>query len=265
MKYIIVLLLMSYELFAALIKAPIVTLDVTNATATIKSNPIDVGVSGFIVHKIADGHTAILKSVEVVSYDRERKIATLKMMPFTALANNSLPTGKWQVQVGDEAQLAFGYSRAVLIAPSEEIYHRITKSVKIEWVHIDLFATILSSNGHPTPLKEDFSVMSRVSSAGLLFIYLDQKLYTIDIKSFKILKISDAPLKQKSVKLPFYSRVEKINANWFGAGSDRLTEYAPYYYELLIKYNKHNKKLYEIIKNGNPKLHYLLKKFELGE
>jgi len=265
MKYIIVLLLMSYEVFAALIKAPIISVNEKNATATIKLKHIDVGVSGFIVHKITKKHSSILKNVQVVSYDKETKIATLKMTPFTALRNNSLPTGKWKVEVGDEAQLAFGYSRALLIAPSEEIYHRITKSVQIQWVSPDLFATVLSYRGHPTPLKEDFEAMSIASSVGLLFFYLDQKVYTVDIKSFKILSISDAPLKQDSVKLPFYSRVEKIDANWFGKGNEELKVYAPYYYKLLISSNKKNKQLYEIIKNGDPKLHYLLKEFEIGE
>ena len=307
MKYIVLLLLFTLHLFAAMIKAPILSVDEKHMTATIKLDHIDVGVSGFIVHTLAPNHTSILKNAHVIKYDKESHIATLKMSEFTALRNNSLPSGKWKVSVGDEAQLAFGYSRALLIAPSEEIYHRITKSVQIQWVHVDLFATVLSYRGHPTPLKEDFEAMSRASSVGLLFFYLDQKVYTLDIKSFTILSISDAPLKedfeamsiagsiglvffyldqkvytvdiksfkilsisaaplkQDSVKLPFYSRVEKIDANWFGKGNEELKAYAPYYYELLIANNKKNKQLYEVIKNGDPKLHYLLKEFEIGE
>ena len=265
MKQIILVLLMSFELFATMIKAPIVGINEEDGTATVKLDHIDVGVSGFIVHKITEQHTTILKNVYVVSYDLKTKIATLKMTPFNALRNNSLPTGKWKVQVGDEAQLAFGYTRAVLIAPNEEIYHRITKSVKIQWVHIDFFATVLSYRGHPTPLKEDFEAMSIASGIGLVFFYLDQKVYTVDIKSFAIFSINDAVFKQDSVKLPFYSRVEKIEANFWGAGSDKLTEYAPHYYELLVKYNPKNRELYEIIKNGDEKLHFLLDRFEIGE
>lgn len=265
MKQIILLLLMNYALFAGLIKAPILSVNEKNATATIKLDHVDVGVSGFIVHKITESHSSILKNVHVASYDKETKIATLKMTPFNALRNNSLPMGKWKVAVGDEAQLAFGYSRALLIAPSEEIYHRITKSVQIQWVHADLFATVLSYRGHPTPLKEDFEAMSISSSVGLVFFYLDKKVYTVDIKSFNILSISDAPLTQDSIQLPFYSRVEKIDANWFGEGNDELEDYEPHYYELLVTYNKKNKQLYEIIKNADEKLHFLLDEFEIGE
>ncbi|MEA1983632.1 MAG: plasminogen-binding N-terminal domain-containing protein [Campylobacterota bacterium] len=264
MRYIF-LLLLSFNLMAAVIKAPIVSIDDENQTATIESDRVDVGVSGFIVHTIEGDHISILRNVTVTDYDSTSKRATLKMSKFNALRNNALPTGKWKLKVGDSVELAFGYSRALLVAPSEEIYHQITKSVKVQWVHSDIFATVLSYRGHPTPLKEDFEAMSIASSVGLLFIYLDKKLYTVDIKSFTILNISEAPLVQDSVKLPFYSRVESIEANWFGEGSDELEDYEPHYYELLVENNKQNRKLYEIIKNSDAKNHILLEKFEIGE
>jgi len=265
MKYIILLMLLAVEIFASLIKAPILSVNEAQNRVTIKLKHIDIGVSGFIVHKIAPNHTSILKNVSVIGFDKERHIATLKMSDFNALNNNSLPLGKWKVTKGDEVQLAFAYSRAVLIAPSEEIYHRITKSIRVQWVHSDIFATVLSYRGHPTPLKADFEALSVASSVGLLFIYLDKKVYTVDIKSFNILNISEAPLVQDSVQLPFYSRVEEIEANWFGEGNDELEDYESYYYELLSHYNKQDEKFYEIIKNGDAKLHYILKNFEIGK
>jgi len=219
MKYIILLTLLTLQLLLASTTSSILTVDNKNETATIKIDKIDIGVSGFVIHKIADGHTSILKSAEVIAYDKGTKIATLKLADYNIFKNNSLPSGKWHVEVGDTAQLAFAYSRALLIAPSEEIYHKITKSVDIQWVHPDLFATILSYKGHPTPLKEDFNTMSVDGGVGLLFIYLNKKVYTLDIKSFSILSISDAPLIQKDAKIPFYSRVGRITANWFGEGS----------------------------------------------
>ncbi len=264
MKYIFLLLLTLFELNAGLIKAPIVTLDSDESVATIKIDRIDVGMSGFIVHEIAPEHTSILKNVVVSSYDKNSKIATLEMSDYTGLRNNALPTGKWTVEVGDTAIFAFAYSRALLVAPSEEIYHQISKSVSIQWIHPDIFATILSFRGHPTPLKEDFEAMSIASSVGLIFIYLDQKLFMLDAKSFKILTINDVPLVQDSVKLPFYTRVQEIDANWWGEGSDELESYEPHYYELLVESNKKNNNLYEIIKNGDEKYHDLLDDFEIG-
>jgi len=248
MKHIFLLFFLVLGLSAGTIKTTLLSIDEKNEIATVKLETVDLGMSGFLVHTIASNHTTILKNVHVIAYDKDTKIATLLMKEFNGLRNNALPTGKWKAVVGDKVELAFGYSRSMLIAPSEEIYHRITKGVQTQWVHIDIFATILSYRGHPTPLKEDFDAMNVASSVGLLFIYLDQKLYTVDIKSFVILSINDAPLVQDTLELPFYSRVEKIDANWWGDGSDELEEYESYYFGLLKDYNPSNEALLNNIK-----------------
>jgi len=265
MKQIFLLLILALGLSAGVVKATLISVDNKNNLATISVDKIDIGVSGFVYHFITPKHSSILKNAVVIAFDKETKIATLALTPYNGLKNNALPSGKWELAVGDEALLAFSYSRSMLITPSEEIYHFITQSVKTEWIHPDLFATILSYRGHPTPLKEDFEAMRNAMSVGLLFIYLNQKIYMLDLKSFVILNVSDAPLVQDSIQLPFYSRVAEIEANWFGVGSDTLEDYESHYYELLVKYNNKNKKLYAEIKNADEKLHYLLKEFNLGE
>ncbi|MDF1876596.1 plasminogen-binding N-terminal domain-containing protein [Sulfurimonas sp. SAG-AH-194-L11] len=254
MKHLFLLLILALGLSASTIKTTLLSIDYDKNRATVKLDKIDIGISGFLVHTLAQNHTSILKNVHVIAYDKDTKIATLEMDDFNALKNNALPTGKWKAVVGDKVELAFGYSRSMLIAPSEEIYHRITKSVQTQWVHIDIFATVISYRGHPTPLKEDFNAMSVASSVGLLFIYLDQKLYTVDIKTFVILSISDAPLVQDTLQLPFYSRVVHISSNWWGEGSSELKAYEPYYFGLLKEYNPRNK---ELLKN--------IEKFEKGQ
>ena len=265
MKRIFLLLLLVSQLMASVIKSPILTLDQDRGEATIKIDKIDVGMSGFIVHSLDPNHTSILNNIIVSAFDETTQIATLKMSSYDGLRNNSLPTGEWKTEVGDMAVLAFGYTRALLIAPSEEIYHRISKSVDIQWIHPDLFATVLSFRGHPTPLKEDFSAMSAATSVGLVFLYIEQKVYTLDAKSFTILSISDAGLTQENTLLPFYSRVQDIDANWWGEGSDALEAYEPHYYELLVESNKKNRKLYNIIKEHNEKYEYLLNDFEIKD
>ncbi|MDD2791507.1 MAG: plasminogen-binding N-terminal domain-containing protein, partial [Sulfurimonas sp.] len=255
MKYIFLVLFLVFELFAGIVKSPIVSVDEQNSQATIEVDKIDVGLSGFIFHKVSDEEGVILKNIVVVSYDKDSKIATLEMSPFDALRNNALPDGKWSVSVGDEAILAFGYTRGLLIAPNEDIYHRVTRSVKdLQWIHPDLFATTLSFVGHPTPLRDDFRKFSIATSVGLVFIYLNEKLFTIDAKSFNILSITDAQLKQEETQLPFYMRVEKINAAWWGEGNSELEAYEPHYYELLKRANPDNKELADLIKNYKAKV-----------
>lgn len=263
MKYIFLVLLFISSIYGSLVKSPIVSVDDLEATIVIEK--IDVGMSGFIVHQLDEKHSSILKKIVVTSYDKESKVATLKMSDYDLVNNPALPKGKWEVKVGDIAVLAFGYSRALLVSPSENIYSKITKSTQgIEWIHPDIFATMLSFNGHPTPLKSDFNEMCNVTSVGILFFYLDKKVFTLDCQSLKILNISEAILQEKKSKLPFYSRVADIDANWWGEGSDELKEFTPHYYELMVKNNKNNKNLFDIISN-NEKTDNLVKYFEIKE
>jgi hypothetical protein len=234
-------------LFAGVIKTPVVTVDHASETATIKVENIDIGVSGFIVQRLSKETSSIIKSVEVVDFDKSTKVAKLRLLPYDSLEQNSLPSGKWNVEVGDIAILAFGYSRALLIAPNEEIYYRVTKATsQVQWIHPDIFTTILSFNGHPTPLKSDFDEMANSTAIGLVFFYIDQHIFTVDVKSMKVINISPATLKQKDVQLPFYSRITEIDANWWGSGSDELEAYEPYYCSFLAHYNPNNKEIREI-------------------
>jgi len=264
MKYTILLMFIVSQIFASVIKAPILSVDNKKEQATISVDHIDVGVAGFMVHHITPEHSTILNGVTVIDFDKDKKIATIKVAPFNALRNSALPYGKYKPQVGDTVELAFGYSRALLIAPNEEIYHQISKGVQIEWIHPDLFATLLSFSGHPTPLRLDFTKFANAGSVGLLFIYLDGKVYTVDIKSFKILNITDAPFEVKKEQKPFYTRVEEIDAAWWGAGSSEMELYAPHYYELLVEANKKNEQLYNIVKS-HKELHNLVDQFEIGK
>lgn len=266
MKYIFIFVFLLSSLYGSVLKSKIESVDNEKNVATIKVDKVDVGMTGFVVHEFTQNHASILKNVEVDSFDADSGIATLKLSKYNDLENLALPRGKWSVKAGDSVVLAVGYSRAMLIAPNSDIYNKITKSAKtIQWLHPDIFVSILSMNGHPTPLKEDFEKMSSSTHIGLVFIYLEQKLYTLDSKSLKILNISDLSLEQKDIKLPFYSRIEKIDSAWFGEGSDELEAYEPHYYSLMIKYNSQNKQLFNIVKNSDKKLENLLEEFDIED
>jgi hypothetical protein len=239
MRYIVLFLVFVLNIFASVVQVPVKSVDESSSTVTVEIDNIDVGMSGFIVHEITPKRKTILKNVTVKSFDENSKVATLSMSDFDSLQNDSLPNGNWKVKEGDEVLLAFAYNRALLIAPNEDIYYRISKAVDVEWIHSDIFAGLLSINGHPTPLKSDFLDMTSTSSVGLIYFYIDQRLYTVDAKSFKILSIADAPLEQKTTILPFYSRIGKIDNNWWnmGAGTSQLSNYSSYYKALLKKHN----------------------------
>jgi hypothetical protein len=264
MKYILLFLFLLSNLFAREIDLTILHVDNQKHRAIVQApTQLQKGISGFGIHFIAKNHTSILANVVVKEYFENNKTALIELKAFNTLENNALPKGEWKLQKGDIIVLAVGYSRALLIAPSEEIYHKITSRIKVQWVHPDLYATVLSFSGHPTPLKSDFDAMLDATGTGLLFIYLNQKLFTLDMKTFKILAINDAPFHQKKTQLPFYSRIKKIEAAWFGEGSDEMESYAPHYYDLLVTYNPENQSLYKIIKQ--QKLLKILQKFTIGD
>jgi hypothetical protein len=249
-----------FLLFPVLLAAAEVTqpvLSVHGDSATIHASTLSVGISGFIVKNVDNTHSAILKSATVTKIDPKTGIATLKLSPYTQTYQKHMPTLKYKVAPGDQAVLGFGYDRAMLIAPSDAVYSRVTKSLpSLEWVHPDLLATILSQNGHPTPQRSDFKQMCDTASVGILYIYLDQHLFTLDCQSFKLLQITPAPMARGLLHLPFYNRIGKINSswldwfNWFGSGSNRLKVYAPYYLRLIAKNNPDNKEFFNFIKNN---------------
>jgi hypothetical protein len=261
---LIIFLFLPLFLLASSIKTPLLRLD--DGKAIVHLPMIDIGVSGFIVRKFSDTHSAIIANAVVSDFNAELQQATLTLSEYDGLVQNSLPNGSWSPREGDMAILAFSYERAVLIAPSEKIYHNITSRIKsIDWVHPDGLAAFLSYRGHPTPLREDIQDFCKVGAVGLLYLYSDQALFTVDCKSFTLLQITPAPMQISEQQLPFYSMVENIEANWFGEGNDELENYDPYYMQLLVLNNPKNKKLYAYIKSDDSNASVLLDEFEIED
>ncbi len=233
---------------------------------TVETARVEPGVSGFVVHHFTPEHSAIVANAVAKTYDDAKGLLTVAFSPYTGLRQNSLPKGDWQPQKGDELILAFAYSRALLLAPTREIYLSLTQQIRsVDWMHPDTFATYLSYRGHPTPLKSDIKGFCTVATTGLLFLYLDDALFTLDCQSLALLQITRADKTYAKAQLPFYSRVEEIDANWFGEGSDELESYEPYYYELMVENNPRSRKLYDYLRSRPDTDKRLLKQFKLKE
>lgn len=199
-----------------------------------------VGMYGLIVHSFDETHSIALSWVEVQNITGE--ISTLSMIPIHSLKQSALPSGTWTPQVGDKVILGYNYHRALLISPNPSVYKKTTAfHTERTWVHPDIFTTVLSSHGHPTPLKEDFQYACRVNNIGLVSFSFDNSIITVDCQSFKILENRSTTIKTEEIQLPFYSRISNIEANWFGEGSSELEEYSAYYIQLLAENNPENK------------------------
>lgn len=255
-------------LFAAELHLPVQSVSTDNTSATVKVKQIAEGVHGFVVRHFTDEHSVIVADAFVSEFDAAAGVATLTLSEYEGLKQNSLPNGNWRVQVGDEVILAFGYSRALLLAPNEDIYHIITKNIHgVEWVHPDNFATYLSYQAHPTPFKEDISGYCTLAEIGLLYTYVNNALFTLDCQTMALIQLTPVEFEEKSVILPFYSRVEEIATSWWvwGAASRPLEAYDPHYLELLVEYNSESKPLYDYINRLDTPKQKLINQFEIEE
>jgi len=249
---------------ASPISAPLLTLNKNQGT--IQTPSLKLGMSGFIVRHFDDKHSSIIANARVSTLNTVTNQAQIDISDYDGLRQNSLPSGNWKAGANDEVVLAYDYQRALFIAPNDDAYTSLTKSIpSIEWAHPDTFATYLSHEGHPAPLVEDFHKFCTSSSIGLLYLQVAQTLFTLDCKSFEVLETATIVSDKKKSMVPFYTRVPTIRANWFGAGSSRLKSYEPYYLEAIALKNSKNKELYALYKAKFSENSALLRNFNVKE
>lgn len=251
-------------LHASPISAPI--LEVEKDRAAIIAENLQEGMSGFILRQFDETHNAIIANAHVEQTNSANGRTILRISPYDGLRQNSLPRGNWGVKASDTALLAYDYERALAVAPNDDTYNALTKSIPgIEWVHPDNFATYLSYKGHPTPLVEDFRDYCTANSIGLLYVQSAQTLFTLDCKTFSLLQTAPSLTVSDTMMTPFYSRIPTIRAAWWGAGSSRLESYEPYYLEQMALNNPKNRSLYELIKAKFSDKSALLRHFDVKE
>jgi len=241
-------------------------LEVQGEQGAIEAPQLRVGMSGFVVRHFDNTHSSIIANVRVTQVNPSSNRALVKFSSYDGLRQNSLPRGTWAPEAKDEVVIAYDYARAMVIAPNDDTYASLIASIpNVEWIHPDIFATYLSHQGHPTPLVEDFSRFCTAASIGLLFIQSAETLFTLDCKNFALLQTTPSRAIGENKLVPFYSRVPKIRAAWWGEGSSRLESYAPYYLEQMALSNPKNKELYELYKVKFGENNALLRNFDLKE
>jgi len=217
-------------------------LEVDGSRATVVAENLREGMSGFIVRAFDATHSTIIANVRVEKTNPANNRAILNIGKYTGLHQDALPSGNWKTKASDIAVLAYDYNRALLIAPNDDTYDAITKSISgIEWVHPDNYATFLSNEGHQTPLVDDFKSYCTANSIGLLYIQSKSQLFTLDCKSFTVLQTTSFAKIAEKEQTPFYSRIPTIRGAWWGEGSSSLDSYEPYYIDIITLNNPTDK------------------------
>ena len=224
---------------------------------------VQKGVSGYIVHHINADHQVIIANITVDSYNKDENEAVAKIVNGDILKQNALPHTTFEPQVGDEILVASDYSRALLLAPNETIYYHLTKAISnLEWIHPDKFAAFLSYIGHPTPQNEDIQYFCQMASVGLLYVYAENTLFTLDCKSLIALQSTSAPFTREKDQLPFYSRIENISKSWWGlslfdTGNSEMLTY-DYHYLHIIENSTPDMNISTQLSNAEEKLNKIV-------
>ena len=198
--------------------------------------------TGKIDKNIQKGITGILiKNLNydlnpIISYVESTGENNVKFYSFENLQQENLPTYNLKPEIGDKVRFFENYDRALIIAKNFNSYLDIKKSFNKEWIHPDVFAATLSSRGHISPLKRDFIYICKEHFIGLLYFQINDEVKVVDCLSMtqiesKKIKFS----KDLTIKIPFYHRLKKIDANWFGEGSTKFENFDSYYNNLLKK------------------------------
>lgn len=209
-------------------------LEINGRTAVIQnSEDIVIGSSGIVIHTFENGVSTILARADVVKKDGDK--ATIRFEIYKLSTQNAFPKPGILPRVGDTVKLNYLYNRALIVAPSFNVFKEVTTHFdKIDWIHPDLVAAYLAKAFKPNPDRKVFQKICRINSAGLIFFALSTDGYFVDCENFKVLKkVKTGLIKQAQV--PFYSRVKDIDTSWINWNSSQITDYNAHYRNLIRK------------------------------
>jgi len=203
-------------------------LEVNGRTATIKnSDDIVVGSSGIVIHNFKEGVSTIVARADVIKKDGDK--ATVRFEVFDMLAQEAFPKPGVIPRVGDKVTLNYLYNRALIVAPNYNVYKEVTSHFKdIQWIHPDIVAAHLAKENKPNPGRKIFQEACNINSTSLIFFALNDNGYFVDCNNFKTVKTVKTGI-IKTAQVPFYTRVQQIDTNWFNWNSSQITDYNGHY------------------------------------
>jgi len=224
MNKIILMVLSTFVLMAIDLPQPIKTTikSINNNSQVSLANSIPKGRSGIVIHSYGNGLFAITHTA-ISQGGTKATIGSYNM-----LKHENLPTIKTAIKQGDQVIFGNLYDNILLIAPNEQSYSSITKSIKKVWIHPDLYASFLIINDEDSITPKNLKKFAIESQVGLIAIVAKDGLRIFDPISGNYLKKIAINTSANSKALsPFYARFEQISTNVFS--EDDKKEFPPYY------------------------------------
>ncbi len=174
-----------------------------------------IGQSAVIQHHYTNSQNLLIANAHVISSND--KSSTLKLTPFLDLKQNALPTSNRKAKNGDIAIVNYLYDTSLIIAPTQNAFFATRAKYRDNnFLHSDLFASQLKIKKEPLPSKQTIQNFAIAQNIGTLFFIIDNYVYIVDTKTFAILEKESISYNLAEDKImPFYTRVEKIEANAF--------------------------------------------------
>ncbi|WP_368030733.1 plasminogen-binding N-terminal domain-containing protein [Arcobacter sp. s6] len=208
--------------------------------STINIGNLIIGQTGIIVHIYDNDKKLIVSNAKVISSNSNSSV--VEFFKFDDLKQDALPTTKRMVEKGDVLVLNYMYNSSLLITPTQDTFQTVRNNFKLNnFIHSDILAAKLKINNKPFPTKEDFQEFAIEQNLGTIFFVLNNKVYILDTKTFTILDSYALSYENSESQMPFYTRVEEIEASILDFSfSDllffkdkKVLSYNEYYQEIL--------------------------------
>jgi hypothetical protein len=168
------------------------------------------GMSGIVIHNYGNSLEAITGYIAQTSPQGKAVLVTKEI-----IHHDELPTIKTMIAKGDRVIGGYLYDNVLLLAPDAETYAKITSQYTKRWIHPDLFATFLSTEGEASPTKENLARFAKAYQIGLIYIIKRNSAILLDPISGEVVaqkKISGTPDK---AQYPFFMRFDVFRTGFF--------------------------------------------------
>ena len=169
------------------------------------------GMSGVVIHKYGEQIEAVTGYIEQTSADGKGEVIEKEVVH-----HDKLPTIKTPVGKGDKVIGGYLYNTVLLLAPDAETYtHIVDTYPNKKWIHPDLLATFLSTEGDGFPTRQNLEKFAKAYQVGLVYIVKRDAAVLLDPISGKIVGKRTVKTAPKKAQYPFFMRFDSIKTGLF--------------------------------------------------
>lgn len=195
---------------------------------------LKIGQSGVVVHNYKNGYSIILGTAIITKSNKNFSIAKIN---YKSIHNqDAMPTIKRDISTEDKFILNHLYKTDIMIVPNFRTKKRLLELYPNQvFLNEDFLASYLKVEDTPVPTKDDILNFCNKQQVGLIFLVVKNRLYIIDTQSFKVIDTKILDIKDTSIKVPFFSNIDKIEKGTFDFGADKIEDYNKYYLNMIGK------------------------------